>query len=217
MFQGCGTALVTPFRADLSLDEEALRRLVRRQIEAGHPLPGPLRHHRREPHAHPRGAPARGRDHARRVQRQGPRARRRRRLQHPRGHRAGPRPRGARGGRPALRHPLLQQAHAGGPLPALPRRRPRHPPADRGLQRAGPHRRQRRAGDARAAWPRSRPSSASRKPRATSPRWRPSSRPSPRTSPCSRATTPSPSRSSRSGASASSRWSRTRSPPPWRG
>ena len=28
MFQGCGTALVTPFRRDLSLDEEALRRLV---------------------------------------------------------------------------------------------------------------------------------------------------------------------------------------------
>ena len=35
MFQGCGTALVTPFKSDLSLDEEALRRLVRRQIEAG--------------------------------------------------------------------------------------------------------------------------------------------------------------------------------------
>ncbi len=35
MFQGCGTAIVTPFRADLSLDEEALRRTVRRQIEAG--------------------------------------------------------------------------------------------------------------------------------------------------------------------------------------
>ena len=35
MFTGCGTALVTPFRKDLSLDEEALRRLVRRQIEAG--------------------------------------------------------------------------------------------------------------------------------------------------------------------------------------
>lgn len=35
MFQGCGTALITPFSADLSLDEEALRRLVRRQIEAG--------------------------------------------------------------------------------------------------------------------------------------------------------------------------------------
>src|SRR5277367_2400408 len=35
MFTGCGTALVTPFRQDLSLDETALRRLVRRQIEAG--------------------------------------------------------------------------------------------------------------------------------------------------------------------------------------
>jgi 4-hydroxy-tetrahydrodipicolinate synthase len=34
-FSGCGTALVTPFRKDLSLDEEALRRLVRRQIAAG--------------------------------------------------------------------------------------------------------------------------------------------------------------------------------------
>jgi len=35
MFTGCGTALVTPFQTDLSLDEVALRRLVRRQIEAG--------------------------------------------------------------------------------------------------------------------------------------------------------------------------------------
>lgn len=35
MFIGCGTALVTPFRQDLSLDEQAMRRLVRRQIEAG--------------------------------------------------------------------------------------------------------------------------------------------------------------------------------------
>ena len=35
MFTGCGTALVTPFRRDLSLDEPALRRLVRRQIEGG--------------------------------------------------------------------------------------------------------------------------------------------------------------------------------------
>ena len=34
-FTGCGTALVTPFRADQSLDEAILRRLVRRQIEAG--------------------------------------------------------------------------------------------------------------------------------------------------------------------------------------
>ncbi|MGD0015276.1 MAG: 4-hydroxy-tetrahydrodipicolinate synthase [Bryobacteraceae bacterium] len=35
MFTGCGTALVTPFRQDQSLDEATLRRLVRRQIEAG--------------------------------------------------------------------------------------------------------------------------------------------------------------------------------------
>src|SRR6266481_8141968 len=35
MFTGCGTALVTPFRPDLSIDEDALRRLVRRQIQAG--------------------------------------------------------------------------------------------------------------------------------------------------------------------------------------
>jgi 4-hydroxy-tetrahydrodipicolinate synthase len=35
MFTGCGTALVTPFQRDQSLDEAALRRLVRRQIDAG--------------------------------------------------------------------------------------------------------------------------------------------------------------------------------------
>jgi 4-hydroxy-tetrahydrodipicolinate synthase len=35
MFTGCGTALITPFSADGSVDESALRRLVKRQIEAG--------------------------------------------------------------------------------------------------------------------------------------------------------------------------------------
>ena len=35
MFTGCGTALVTPFRKDLRVDEDAMRRLVRRQIDAG--------------------------------------------------------------------------------------------------------------------------------------------------------------------------------------
>lgn len=35
MFTGTGTALVTPFRRDGSLDETALRALVKRQIEAG--------------------------------------------------------------------------------------------------------------------------------------------------------------------------------------
>jgi len=35
LFTGCGTALVTPFRQDGSLDEAALRSLVRRQISEG--------------------------------------------------------------------------------------------------------------------------------------------------------------------------------------
>jgi len=35
MFTGCGTALVTPFRKDLSLDGGTLRLLVRRQVQAG--------------------------------------------------------------------------------------------------------------------------------------------------------------------------------------
>ena len=34
-FKGCATALVTPFRKDGSLDEATLRKLVRRQIDAG--------------------------------------------------------------------------------------------------------------------------------------------------------------------------------------
>jgi 4-hydroxy-tetrahydrodipicolinate synthase len=34
-FRGCGTAMVTPFQKDLSLDEDALRRLIRRQIAGG--------------------------------------------------------------------------------------------------------------------------------------------------------------------------------------
>lgn len=35
MFTGCGTAMVTPFRKDGSLDEATLRKLVRRQIDQG--------------------------------------------------------------------------------------------------------------------------------------------------------------------------------------
>src|SRR3990167_2923008 len=34
-FTGIGTALITPFRRDGSIDEAAVRRLVRRQIDAG--------------------------------------------------------------------------------------------------------------------------------------------------------------------------------------
>jgi len=35
LFQGCGTAMVTPFRQDGSLDERTLRSLVKRQIDEG--------------------------------------------------------------------------------------------------------------------------------------------------------------------------------------
>lgn len=35
MFTGCGTALVTPFQTDFSIDEQALRNLVERQIAGG--------------------------------------------------------------------------------------------------------------------------------------------------------------------------------------
>ena len=35
MFTGCGTAMVTPFKADGTLDEPALRKLVQRQINEG--------------------------------------------------------------------------------------------------------------------------------------------------------------------------------------
>jgi 4-hydroxy-tetrahydrodipicolinate synthase len=34
-FTGVGTALITPFRKDGSIDESAVRRLARRQIDAG--------------------------------------------------------------------------------------------------------------------------------------------------------------------------------------
>ncbi len=35
MFEGCGTALITPFQKNGSLDESTLKKLVRRQIDAG--------------------------------------------------------------------------------------------------------------------------------------------------------------------------------------
>ncbi len=35
MYSGCGTALITPFQDDLTLDEKAMRALVKRQLDAG--------------------------------------------------------------------------------------------------------------------------------------------------------------------------------------
>ena len=68
MFTGCGTALVTPFRRDLSLDEDRSARAGPPPDRGGHQFPGSLRHHRRESDAHARRTSARGRDHGRRSQ-----------------------------------------------------------------------------------------------------------------------------------------------------
>jgi len=95
MFTGCGTALVTPFRRDLSLDEETVRSLARRQIDAGIDFLVPCGTTGRKPHADACRTFARSRDRGGRSQGQGPRAGRRRRLQHARGHRAGARDSGA--------------------------------------------------------------------------------------------------------------------------
>ena len=70
MFTGCGTALVTPFRQDLSLDEEALRRLVRRQIDAGINFLVPCGTTGESPTLTHARAAARRRDHDRRGARQ---------------------------------------------------------------------------------------------------------------------------------------------------
>ncbi len=83
MFTGCGTALVTPFRRDLSLDEASAAQAGPAADRGGHQFSGSLRHHRRKSHADARRAPARRRDHGRRGQGQGPGAGRRGRLQHP--------------------------------------------------------------------------------------------------------------------------------------
>ena len=90
-FTGCGTALVTPFTSSGAVDEAAVRRLARRQIEAGVHFLVPCGTTGEAPtlsagREAPRGR-ARGRGGA------GPRARprRRRRLRHARGRRVGAR------------------------------------------------------------------------------------------------------------------------------
>ena len=152
MFTGCGTALVTPFRQDLSLDEDALRRLVRRQIEAGINFLVPCGTTGESPTLSARGTAARGGNHGR----GGARAKT-------------PVLAGAGGNntahviemarefeklgarRDSFGGAVLQQAHAGRPLPALQSHRRGDFAADHSLQHSRAHGRQHRAGHGRAA------------------------------------------------------------------
>ena len=70
MFTGCGTALVTPFQKNGSLDEATLRRLVRRQIEQGIDFSCPAAPTGESPTLTREGASSRSRDHDRRVRAQ---------------------------------------------------------------------------------------------------------------------------------------------------
>ena len=147
LFTGVGTALVTPFTSSGAVDEGGGSSSGTSADRCRRPLPRALRTTGEAPTLSAAEA-------ARRRELRGRRGRgragagRRRWLRHARGDRA----RRAMG-RPAhgsaVGRPVLQQADAGRALPALPGNRRRHAVADRRLQRARTHRRQRGDRDAR--------------------------------------------------------------------
>ena len=118
-FTGVGTALITPFKKDGSLDEAAVKRLARRQIDAGV--------HFLSPCGTTGEAPTLSHKEKLRVVElvveeangAGAGAGRGRRLRHARDHRAGARHGAGRRRRPAVGDALLQQADAGGAVSAL--------------------------------------------------------------------------------------------------
>ena len=147
MFTGCGTALVTPFRKDQSLDEDALRRLVRRQIDAGINFLVPCGTTGESPtltHEEQRRVVEITIEEAR--PKKVPGAGRRGRIQHRGSDRARAGMAGAGRERNSFRQPVLQQAHAGRALPALQGDCGCDFAADYSLQHSGAHRRQHRAG-----------------------------------------------------------------------
>ncbi len=147
---GVGTALITPFTNDGALDEAAVRRLAKRQVDAGIHFLVPCGTTGEVPTLTP--------DERRRVveivarggqgtERAG--ARRRRRLRHPRGDSLGGRVAEAgRSGHP-LGDALLQPPDARRALSALQGHRRQHVAADHRLQRARPDGLQHRSGHAR--------------------------------------------------------------------
>ena len=119
--RGCGTALVTPFQSDGSVDEAALRVARRLAGRIRDRFPRPLRHHRRDADAHAGRMAARHRDHHRSRR---PAACRSspgppRTLRADAVEKAQHRRRRQRRGRHPHRLALLQQAHAGRPVPAF--------------------------------------------------------------------------------------------------
>ncbi len=160
MFTGCGTALITPFQHDGSLDEAALRALVDRQIAAGINFLVPCGTTGESPtlsHA----------EHLRVVEITVEQARGRVPVVAGAGgydtisrHQDGRRSAQARRIRYSLCYAVLQQADARRLVSALQGHRQFHAAAHHCLQRAGPHFRQCRTGHALFALPKSRTSSA---------------------------------------------------------
>ncbi len=214
--RGCGTAIVTPFLADGSLDEKALRSLVAWQIESGIDFLVPCGTTGETPTlTHAEWLPGH-RNHHRSRRRTRPHRRRRHLLLHRRGRRQSLRSRQNQGcGRHPHRLALLQQAHPGGPVPALQghrggRRNPHHH-----LQHPRPHRRQ---CGARNPGPPGRHPQHHRRQRGQRkhhPDRAKSAACCPRPSPSSAATTRSPSPSSPSAARESSPSPPTPSPKRW--
>ena len=167
MFTGTYTAIVTPFRKG-KIDEAALERLIRAQIRAGVDGIVPVGTTGESPtvdydeHVHIIALSVKF------AARQDQGARRHGRQFHQRGDLPHPTRRKGRGRRLAPGGALLQQADAGGPVPALPRGRALHALAHRALQHSRPVRHRDRRGHRQAPGAASaRTSSASRKRAAT--------------------------------------------------
>ena len=145
-FTGVGTALVTPFTKAGDLDEAAVRRLGRRQIDAGVHFLVPCGTTGESPTLTARRARAHRRDPGGRSARQDARFLPARAVTTRRKSSTSPaRCEGVGAGGLLSVTPYYNKPTQEGLLPALPRDRGEHAAADLRLQRARPHRRERRS------------------------------------------------------------------------